>query len=280
MDELERRAVAAAVAVASTHGLPCGDAAVLASGSNVAVSLAPAPVVARVMTGTVALHADPERWLRREMAVLAHLAPTGLAVAPSTRVPPGPHHRDGLWLTLVEHLPGAEPTRTVDDARGLGRALRALHDALRPFGGDLDDMGGLRDRIARLLAAIVPADDAEGAEVAALERRLAALEAAVFASELPVQALHGDASPGNLLRTARGPVWNDFEDALRGPVHWDVAGYAVGLRRRGADDAGVRAMLDGYGWGDEGTLAPFLAAHAAYDAVWERYDRQRRASRR
>ena len=63
------RAVAAARAVALAHGVPCEDAVALAGGSNVLVHLRPAPVVARVMTGTALLHDDPERWLAREVAV-------------------------------------------------------------------------------------------------------------------------------------------------------------------------------------------------------------------
>ncbi len=42
-----------------------------------------APIVARVMTGTVALHDDPRKWLEREISVLEFLAPSGLAVSPT-----------------------------------------------------------------------------------------------------------------------------------------------------------------------------------------------------
>lgn len=47
-------------------------------------------------------------------------------------------------------------------------------------------------------------------------------------AELPAQALHGDAHSGNALLTANGVVWNDFEDAWRGPVEWDHAAAAEG----------------------------------------------------
>src|SRR3954454_12652615 len=52
------RAVAAARAVALAHSVACEDAVVVAAGSNVLVHLKPAPVIARVMTGTAMLHAD------------------------------------------------------------------------------------------------------------------------------------------------------------------------------------------------------------------------------
>ena len=80
---LEQRAVTAAAAVARACGLKLDDAVVIHSASNVLVHLRPAPVVARVMTGTVALHDDPRKWLSREVSVLEFLAPSGLAVSPS-----------------------------------------------------------------------------------------------------------------------------------------------------------------------------------------------------
>ena len=79
--DLGQRAVAAAAAVAAAYGLAQDEAAVIHSGSNVQVHLRPSPVIARVMTGTVALHDDPSRWLEREISVLEFLAPSDLAVA-------------------------------------------------------------------------------------------------------------------------------------------------------------------------------------------------------
>jgi Ser/Thr protein kinase RdoA (MazF antagonist) len=98
----------------------------------------------------------------------------------------------------------------------------------------------------------------------------------VFESGLPAQALHGDVSHWNLLRTPRGLVWNDFEDTYRGPVHWDVASAVGSLGLSGAGRRAVHEMLDAYGWNDEAELAPFLAAQDVYDEIWRRYDRQRR----
>jgi hypothetical protein len=68
------RAVAAARAVALANSVACDDAVVVAAGSNVLVHLKPAPVIARVMTGTAEVHADVESWLAREVAVGAFWA--------------------------------------------------------------------------------------------------------------------------------------------------------------------------------------------------------------
>jgi hypothetical protein len=279
---LDQRALSAAGTVASAYGLTTDEAVLIHSASNVLVHLRPAPVVARVMTGTVALHDDPRRWLEREVAVLEFLAPSGMAVSPSRVIAPGPHSHDGLWMTFVEWIPDVEPgpgrdtAADLDDAHGLGRRLRELHDALKPFPGELGGLRELREDIERLLGQLRPADTHESDTIASLRERLEALRAVVFESGLPTQALHGDVSLRNLLRTPRRVVWNDFEDTFRGPVHWDVASYVGSFRNHGASERARREMLAGYGWDDEEELAPFLAAQDVYDATWRMYDQQRR----
>jgi Phosphotransferase enzyme family len=273
---LDQRALVAARAVAATCGLVPDGAAVIYSGSNVLVHLRPAPVVARVMTGTVVLHGDPARWLAREVSVLEFLASSGLAVAPSALIAPGPYHHDGLWMTFVEWIPDVQSEIDVDDAHRLGRALRDLHDELRPFDGELGSLCDLRDDILRLHDEVRPADAREADAISLLRARLDALHEVVFGSTLPTQTLHGDVSLRNLLRTPQRLIWNDFEDTFRGPVHWDLASYVGSLRTRGASSSFVREMLDGYGWDDERELAPFIAAQDVYDEIWHMYDRQRR----
>ncbi len=277
--DLERRALNAARAVANGHGLACEQAAVVHSQSNVLVHLRPAPVVARVMTGTVVLHDDPRRWLEREVSVLEFLAPCGIAVAPSPLIAPGPRQHDGLWMTFSEWIPNVEQADPPVDAARLGRALRTLHDQLRTFDGELGNLEHLRDDIERLHGLLRPSGVLDVSAISALRARLDAAGDAVFGSTLPAQALHGDASLSNLLHTTDRLVWNDFEDTFRGPVHWDVAGYVMSVRSRGATSAFVRQVLDHYQWGDEHELAPFIAAHEVYDEIWRLYDRQRRPAR-
>jgi hypothetical protein len=56
-----------------------------------------------------------------------------------------------------------------------------------------------------------------------------------------------------------------------------VAGYVISLEANGADSAFVARALEAYGWSDKRELAPFSAAHAVYDEIWQSYDAQRRA---
>ena len=257
----DRRALAAARAVAFDHGVAAERAAVVHSGSNVLVHLRPAPVVARVMTGTAVLHDDAVRWLTREVSVLEFLAPRGLAVRPSRLVAPGPHYRDGLWLTIWEWVGG-------HTTAALGRALRELHDALSDFAGELGDLLDLRHDIERLHRELRPTEALSAEAIAALRGRLLALSGPVFGARSPAQALHGDVSLSNLLRT---------EDTCRGPVQWDVASFVASLRTRGADSAFVARALEAYGWADERELAPFIAAQAVYGEIWRLYLAQRHA---
>ena len=271
---MQQRALRAACAAAQDHGLPCEQATVAYSGSNVIVHLRPSPVVARVMTGTVVLHEDPEAWLAREVAVLGFLAPSRLAVAPSPSIPPGPCQSDGLWMTFwewVEHR-GSE---LGDGPERLGLALRELHDELAGFAGELADFGDLQQDIDRLLEQLRPTAALSAERIDSLRAHLFALSDTVFGAPLPVQALHGDASLSNLLRASDRFVWNDFEDTFRGPVQWDLAGYLISLEARGADPAFVARALAAYGWDDRRELDPFTAAHEVYDEIWRLYELQR-----
>jgi hypothetical protein len=272
----EASSLAAAQAVAREYGVACDEAVRIAAGSNVVVHLKPAPVVARVMTGTAVLHDDPERWLAREVAVAAFLAErTQLAVAPSDILPPGPHERDGFWMTLWKFLPH-DAQAPPPEPRELGRSLRALHAALADFPGDLAPLSEIRDWLERLLAELRPSPPLTQRDIDRLRLDLDALTPAVFERPLSAQALHGDASIGNLLRTDSGLVWNDLEDVCAGPVAWDVAGLVASARARGHSAKFVDELLAAYGEPGVGGLAAFLEAHAVYDVVWQAFEARRR----
>ena len=259
----EASALAAAQAVAREHGVACDDAVRIAAGSNALVHLKPAPVVARVMTGTAVLHDDPGQWLAREVAIGTFLAErTDLVVPPSDILPPGPHEQDGLWMTMwkfVAHDAQAPPPEPCE----LGCSLRGLHAALADFPGDLAPLSETRDWLERLLAELRPSPDVDS-----LRSKLETLTPTVFESSLPAQPLHGDASLSNLLRTERGLVWNDLEDVCVGPVAWDIAGLMASARARGQS---AEELLAAYGDPGVEDLEPFLEAHAVYEVVWQTY---------
>jgi hypothetical protein len=274
-DAVELRALRAARAVLAAHELPCEDAVVLPGGSNVLVHLKPTPVVARVMTATAVLHDDVERWLVREVTVGAFLAGRDLAVRPARPLPPGPHQRDGLWMTLWDYVPH-DVHGILHGARELGDSLRQLHAALAEFAGDLEPLPRAREGTARLLDELKPAAWLSSSDIESLRGSLHELVPLVFDSSRPAQALHGDAGIGNLLRTDKGVLWNDLEDVCVGPVAWDVAGLVVSARARGQSRAFIEELLDAYRGPRLDELSDFIAADELYTTIWQSYEAQRR----
>src|SRR3954469_2750142 len=173
-------AVEAAVAVADAYGVHCEKPVVLGEAWHVLVHLSPAPVVARVTSGAPAV--DPGD-VERELTVARHAARSGAPVVrPSDLLPPGPHRHDGHTLVFWQYIPQAGKL----DAKAAGRGLRAIHDSLADYEGELP-------RAARAVRAmrepLAPPADVE------LLRELAS-------RELPEgQALHGDAHRFNCMQT-------------------------------------------------------------------------------
>lgn len=260
-------AVAAAAAVATGEGLRVVEPRVVGSGSNRIVWLWPAPIVARVMTGTVVLHADPRAWLTREIDVGTFLAGAGAPIVPPTGVvDPGPHFHAGLWVSLWEH---AEVAAGALSAGEIGRSLRSLHDAMAGYAGALPDRSAVLEEIDWLLAAL--AGRAGVAPLAEERERLAPLLRSQ--SVRGGQPLHGDASISNLLTTPAGARWNDFEDVCVGAPTWDVVGLLDDARER-RGDAFAAELLAAYGRDVDPTLTELVRdTHALYGTLWRRYVR-------
>ena len=272
----EASSLAAAQAVAREHGVACDEAVRIAAGTNVLVHLKPAPVVARVMTGTAVLHDDAEQWLAREVAVGAFAAErSDLVVPPTDILPPGPHEQDGLWMTLWKFVPH-DAQAPPPEPRQLGRSLRRLHAVLADFPGDLAPLRETRDWLERLLDELRPSASLTQQDIDRLRSELDALTPAVFESSLPAQALHGDASMSNLLRTESGPVWIDLEDVCAGPVAWDISGLVTSARARGQSAKFIEELLAAYGEPGIEDLEAFLEAHALYEIVWQAFEARRR----
>ncbi|HEX6357434.1 aminoglycoside phosphotransferase family protein [Actinophytocola sp.] len=205
--------VGAAVTAATSLGVTCDAPVVLHDGSNVVVHLRPAPVVARVATLTASVRPGIESWFRRDAQVARHAAARGVL---ATRPISPAVHVDGFVVGLWHHEPH-DPDHVVAPG-DIAARLFDLHMALADFDGDLPRLGPCDDmeRGIDLLTGTVPASVQAlmRAENERLGRALA---------DLPAQPVHGDAHPGNLLATSTGLMWNDFEDAWRGPLGWDLA---------------------------------------------------------
>lgn len=207
-------AVAAALAVATAHGLLTDRPEVLHERSNVLVRLG--PVVARVPGTTRLARPDPAPWLARDVAVSRFLTERGVrVVSPTTDPPAGPHFAEGLPVTLWEYTPHDPDHRYAPDV--VTESLARVHEALRDYPGELPTRGPLDD-LTRVLS-LHPGSF--GDFLPRLRAEVDRLAAALPASD--VQALHGDAHPGNVMATEDGPCWFDFEDTWHGPLAYDLA---------------------------------------------------------
>lgn len=252
-------AARAAVSLASSHGVVCTDPVVLKNGSNVLVHLRPAPVVARIAARTALVRPSVADHLARDLSVSAFLASRGVpVVTPSSELPAGPHVSDGFVLTFstyVPHDPSVELTRP-----DVLKLLPDLHAELRHYDGELPTRGPLDDvdnTLVFLESIGVP-------ELEPFRERRAELLLEWGAHYNDVQPLHGDSHYGNLLMTATGPVWNDFEDTWRGPIAWDLACLA-GTRGKEA----AQRTVETYGGGAAPSDVEFhLETRIMFGTLW------------
>src|SRR4051794_27805191 len=128
-------------ALAQRLGLPVERAELISVRSNEIWRLAPG-LVARV-SGLVDEVRDTREHFAREVAVARHLAGCPV-VAPYE--PAGPHECVGRVITLWEEVPaGPRP-----DGAAVGRALRACHERLAAYPGELPPLQALLDEAAAL----------------------------------------------------------------------------------------------------------------------------------
>jgi hypothetical protein len=220
----------AALAAAHGAGFAVERAQVARVASNVLVRLEPGPLAAR-LTGATEGFRDSAANLRREARLAAALATGG---APVVAPLGGPYEAGGRIVTL---WPWLELDGDAGDAEQAGRALRACHDAL----ADLDPAGLELEPLAMLTEARRLALGALPAIVPAIDRALATLAAA------PRRIVHGDSHPGNVLWTAGGPLWSDWEDAHLAPLEWDLGCLVAAARVRGNDFGWAEAALAAHG---------------------------------
>lgn len=251
-------AVRAAITAAASFGVRSADPAVLADGANVIVHLRPAPVVAKVAASTLTIRPDAHAWLQRELNLAAFARRKGApVVAPSVETPVTVHRSEGHVMSFWQYEEPAEPPHP--DEATIGSMLRDLHSVLRSYpAGMLPSLAPLADIPAFLARSALPPGD-----TAALSAAFDRLKSELDLSSAPVQVLHGDAGPGNLMATVSGWLWHDFEDTCTGPVAWDLAAPTTSRRLDGA------RVLAAYGDSvDPGQLAVWQQLRRLHLTVW------------
>ena len=142
---MSESAVRAAVEVAGEHGLRSDDPVVLRDAWHVLVHLRPLPIVARVSNGRPYPEGPPEEDVIRELAVASHAARAGAPVVPPTDLL-DPVHTGAAATSSLSGGTSGQP-REVEPVAA-GEALRAIHDALADYEGELPSLH--TDDLARI----------------------------------------------------------------------------------------------------------------------------------
>jgi hypothetical protein len=251
------RAVAAATDAARSLGIAVSDPKVLHDVFSVVVQLAPSPVVVRVpavLPRGLSAATQRERQAR-ELAVVSWLADQGLPVVrPSPLVPAKPVEHGGFSMTFWE-LVDVQPQSDADMLPNT-KLVPRLHAALRDYPGELPFLAPVAITIPPCLDFLeahpefLPAADLQRAQrewqtLAPILSSRRAFEAAF--PRASVQPIHGDAPFYNVIHTASGVHYADFEDVTLGPREWDLAGTDpeyLEAYASAADAAGVRPLQE------------------------------------
>jgi hypothetical protein len=219
-DELHRAARAAADVSEALTGSSV-EASVLHVSRHITVLLASMATVARILPFAVGDRLDT---LTRELDVVFHLSERNAPIVPlSPLYPVGPHIRDGFAMTFWPYVEHSKAD--YDNPQHLASAARALHQVHRA----LSDYPGLLPSIRAKIGecGMLLGSESELPALPKSDRELLfemynklnfALEGMSFQS-VPI---HGDAHLGNVLFSAKGPLWTDFDAASLGPPEWDI----------------------------------------------------------
>ena len=236
-----RRAAAAAKSIMAALGLAASEAVVLNNSNNLMLRILPCDVVARV--GRAGQESTPSgiTWSRLDVAQLEvdlaqRLAETRSPVAAlEPRVAPRVYERDGFVVTLWTYY---EPLASGEvSSADYAHALERLHADMRRI--DLTTPHFM-DRVAETQQWVASRDitpELADADRELLEHTLRSLRRTIGDRSAAEQLLHGEPHPWNVLNTRSGPLFIDFENAVRGPVEYDLAWVpeAVSGRYPGVD---------------------------------------------
>ena len=208
------RAMTATTALSSELGLVVGEARIVCNSNKLGLRLLPCDSFARVAV-------SGQEAFRFEIEIAQRLSKNGSPVASlDTRVEPRVYERDGFAFTLWRHYeqPGIDPA-----AITYANALERLHggmaqlDVVAPHFGDrvseAEQLLRSHDRTPRL----------EDTDRELLLETLRSCGRRIHERSPREQLLHGEPHPGNVLSTAAGLLFIDFETCCRGPVEFDLA---------------------------------------------------------
>jgi hypothetical protein len=208
-----QRAVAAAMSIVSSAGLPVDDAIILNNSNKLTVRLLPYDVLARVSP-----HGKQGALFELELA--RRLAESGSPVAAlEPRVEPLAYERDGFAITLWTYYESVEPEM---GAAEYANALEWLHAGMLKIDVPTPHFTDRVESAQQLIADSDLTPALPDVERELLGETLRSMRQAIVERRPAEQLLHGEPHPGNLLSTQEGPRFIDLETCCRGPVEFDL----------------------------------------------------------
>ena len=172
----------------------------------------------------------------RELEVAQRLAETDSPVAAlEPRVEPRVYVRDGFAISMWTYYEPV-PSRELSPA-DYAHALERLHAGMRQIDVTTPHF---MDRVAELQLWVANRDvtpELTDEDRELLANTLGSLRRSIVDRGAAEQLLHGEPHPWNVLSTKKGPLFIDFENAVSGPVEFDLAWVPeeVSERYPGAD---------------------------------------------
>src|SRR3954470_11698027 len=208
------RAITAATALVSELGLVVGEARIVCNSNKLGLRLLPCDSFARVAV-------SGQESFRFEIESALRLTENGSPVASlDTRVEPRVFERDGFAFTLWRHYeqPGIDPS-----AASYAKALEGLHAGMAQLDVVAAHFSDSVSEAQRLLRSDERTPRLEDTDRELLLETLRSCSSRIYERSSREQLLHGEPHPGNVLSTAAGLLFIDFETCCRGPVEFDLA---------------------------------------------------------
>ena len=208
------RAITATAALSSELGLVVDEARIVGNSNKLGLRLLPCDVFARVAF-------SGQEAFQFEIEIARELTEIGSPVASlDTRVEPRIFERDGFAFTLWRHY---EQPAIAPSAATYAKALEELHAGM----AQLDVVAPhFSDRVGEAQRLLKNQDRTPRLEDADRELLLETLRdcvSRIYERSSCEQLLHGEPHPGNVLSTAAGLLFIDFETCCGGPVEFDLA---------------------------------------------------------
>ena len=208
------RAITATTALSSELGLVVSEARIVGNSNKLGLRLLPCDVFARVAF-------SGQEVFQFEIEIVRRLTEIGSPAASlDTRVEPCVFERDGFAFTLWRHYeqPGIDPS-----AASYAKALEWLHGGLAQLDVVAPHFSDRVSEAQRLLRSHDRTPRLEDTDRELLLETLGSCGSRIYERSSREQLLRGKPHRGNVLSTAAGLVFIDFETCCRGPVEFDLA---------------------------------------------------------